>query len=69
MILVTIFIAMLVLLIVNFPIAVICFLAWKFIILAIFPTLPVFTFWQMYSIMFVLSFIGSFFKRGGSHGS
>lgn len=68
MILTAIFIAMLISLIVNFPVAAVGFLVWKFIILAIFPTLPVFTFWQMYGITLVLSFIGSFFKSGGSHG-
>ena len=69
MILTTILIATLFSLIVNFPVAAVGFLAWKFIILAIFPTLPVFTFWQMYGITLVLSFIGSFFKSGGSHGN
>lgn len=53
-------------LLVDFPIAAVIGLVYKLVILAIFPTLPILTFWQMYGIVVVLSLIGSFFKGGGS---
>ena len=48
--------------IVNFPVAGVVYLLYKLVILAIFPTLPAVTFWQMYGITILLSIIGSFFK-------
>lgn len=48
--------------IVNFPVAGVVYLLYKLVILALFPTLPVVTFWQMYGITILLSIVGSFFK-------
>lgn len=48
--------------IINFPVAGVAYLAYKLAILAIFPTFPAITFWQMYGITILLSIIGSFFK-------
>lgn len=48
--------------IVNFPVAGVVYLLYKLVVLAIVPTLPAITFWQMYGITILLSIIGSFFK-------
>lgn len=48
--------------IVNFPVAGAVYLLYKLVVLAIVPTLPAITFWQMYGIIILLSIIGAFFK-------
>lgn len=35
---------------------------WNFVVLAIWPTLPIIGFWQMYLILLAISFIASLFR-------
>lgn len=53
-------------LLVDLPIAAILGFLYKLVILAIFPTLPVLTFLQMYGITVILSIVSLSFTGGGS---
>ena len=66
MIFATLLLVIVISLLVNFPVAAVFLLVYKFVLLAIFPVWPVLTFWQMYGITILLSLIGSFFKNSSS---